>query len=264
MQHSRMYGFRPLEDQAVTRFYTAPNIYRAMQRMHDADSALRDRIEAGGSDQSVHFIELDSNGQIVPCGNQKILASNVTTLRASRRILPVGFQTDYKTRLLPITEGIDALLKKAGPFPKDGEAPPPYEVGLDVAFELIDRLGPTFVDFAPGYEDRWDPTEYKTILKHLSDNSPIPTQRGKVLLMVRTGRNLNRVVRSTSHAEFADAPDTTRTEGALARAAAINLPVLMMIRQNGEEAQEWRGCPFWWPVVMTPSTTRTTLFAHAR
>jgi hypothetical protein len=264
MQHSRMYGFRPLEDQAITRFYTAPNIYRAMQRMHDADSALRDRIEAGGNDQSVHFIELDSNGQIVPCGNQKILASNITTLRAGRRILPVGFQTDYKTRLLVITEGIDTLLKAAGPFPKDGEAPPPYEVSLDVAFDLIDRMGPSFVDFAPGYEDRWDPTEYKTILKHLSDNSPVVTLRGKVLLMVRTGRNLNRVVRSTSHAEFADAPDTTRTEGALARAAAINLPVLMMIRQNGAEAQEWRGCPFWWPVIMTPSTTRTTLFAHAK
>ncbi len=264
MQHSRMYGFRPLEDRAVTRFYTVPYIHRAMQRMHEADSALRDRIEASGSDQSVHFIELDQNGQIVPCGNQKILASNITTLRASRRILPVGFQTDYKTRLLPITEDIEALLRTAGPFPKDGEAPPPYEVPLDLACNIIDRLGPTFVEFAPGYEDRWDPAEYKAILKHLSDNSPDPAQKGKVLLLVRTGRNLNRLIKSTSHAEFADAPDTTRTEGNIARVAAINIPVLMMIRQNGAEAQEWRGCPFWWPIILTPATTRTTLFAHAR
>jgi hypothetical protein len=264
MQHSRMYGFRPIEDRAVTRFYTAPHIHRAMQRMHEADSALRDRIETSGGDQMVHFIELDSNGRIVPCGNQKILASNITTLRASRRILPVGFQTDYKTRLLPITEDLDALLKSAGHFPNDGEAPPPYEVTLDVACEIIDRLGPTFVEFAPGYEDRWDAAEYKAILKHLSDNSRDPAQKGKVLLLVRTGRNLSRIIKSTSHAEYADAPDTTRTEGNMARAAAINIPVLMMIRQNGAEAQEWRGCPFWWPIIMTPSTTRTTLFAHAR
>jgi hypothetical protein len=264
MQHSRMYGFRPPEDRAVTRFYTAPHIHRAMQRMHEADSALRDRIEANGGDQLVHFIELDSNGQIVPCGNQKILASNITTLRAGRRILPVGFQTDFKTRLRPITEGIDALLKTAGHFPKDGEAPLPYEVPLELACEIIDRLGPTFVEFGPGYEDRWDPAEYKAILKHLSDNSRDLVQKGKVLLLVRTGRNLNRIVKSTSHAEFADAPDTTRTEGNIARAAAINIPVLMMIRQNGAEAQEWRGCPFWWPVIMTPATTRTTLFAHGR
>ncbi len=263
MQHSRMYGFRPLEDRAVTRFYTAPHIYRAMQRMHEADSALRDRIENNAGDQFVHFIELDSNGRIVPCGNQKILASNITTLRASRRILPVGFQTDYKTRLLPITEGIDALLKTTGPFPNDGEAPLPYEISLEVACDLIDRMGPTFVEFAPGYEDRWDPAEYKAILKHLSDNSSDPAQRGKVILLVRTGRNLSRTIKSTSHAEFADAPDTTRTEGNIARAAAINIPVLMMIRQNGAEAQDWRGCPFWWPVIMTPASTRTTLFAHA-
>ncbi len=264
MQHSRMYGFRPLEDRAVTRFYTVPYIHRAMQRMHDADSALRDRIEASGSDQLVHFIELDSNGRIVPCGNEKILASNITTLRASRRILPVGFQTDYKTRLLPITEEIDALLKTSGPFPGDGEAPPPYEVPLDLACHIVDRLGPTFVEFAPGYEDRWDPAEYKAILKHLSDNSLDPAQKGKVFLLVRTGRNLNRLISSTSHAEFADAPDTTRTEGTIARAAAINIPVLMMIRQNGAEAQDWRDCPFWWPIIMTPANTRTTLFAHAR
>jgi len=264
MQHSRMYGFRPVEDRAVTRFYTAPHIYRAMQRMHEADAALRERIEANGSDQLVHFIELDNNGRIVPCGNQKILASNITTLRPSRRILPVGFQTDYKTRLLPITEGIDTVLKGAGPFPNDGEAPPPYEVPLEIACDIIDRLGPTFVEFAPGYEDRWHPAEYKAILKHLSDNSPDPDQRGKVLIIVRTGRNLTRVVKSTSHAEFADAPDTTRTEGDIARAAAQSIPALIMIRQNGGEDQYWRGCPFWWPVIMTPATTRTTLFAHSR
>ena len=264
MQHSRMYGFRPIEDRAVTRFYTAPHIHRAMQRMHEADAALRDRIEANGDDQLVHFIELDSNGQIVPCGNQKILASNITTLRASRRILPEGFQTDFKTRLLPITEGLDALLKSAGPFPQDGEAPPPYEVSLELACNIIDRLGPTFVDFAPGYEDRWDADEYKAILKHLTENSPNPALRGKVFVMIRTGRNLNRLVRSTSHAEFADAPDTTRTDIAVARAAATDIPVLTLIRQNGAEAQKWRGCPFWWPVIMTPANTRTTLFAHAR
>jgi hypothetical protein len=176
----------------------------------------------------------------------------------------VGFQTDYKTRLLPITESIDALLKKAGPFPNDGEAPLPFEISLDIAFEIIDLLGPTFSEFAPGFEDRWNVDEYKAILKHLSDNSPDPAQKGKVILLVRTGRNLGRELKTTSHAEFADAPDTTRTEGNLARAAAISVPALMMIRQNGAEAQGWRGCPFWWPVIVTPLIMRTTLFAHAR
>jgi hypothetical protein len=260
LQHSRMYGFRPVEDQAVTRFYTAPHIHRAMQRMHEADAALRERIESSG-DKAVHFIELDDEGRIVPCGNQKILASNITTLRSHRRILPIGFHTDYKTRLLPITQGIDEVLASAGPFPKDGEMPPAYEAPLTLALDLIDRLGPTFVEFAPGYEDRWDAAEYKAILQHLSDNSPDPNQRGKVFLLVRTGRNLNRTVKT---AAFADNPDTSQREGVIARGVAINVPALMMIRQNGAEEQGWRGCPFWWPVILTPANTRTTLFAHAK
>jgi hypothetical protein len=229
--------------------------------MHEADSALRDRIEASNGDQAVHFIELDDSGRIVPCGNQKILASNITTIRSHRRILPVGFQTDYKTRLLPVTAGIDALLKSTGPFPKDGETPPPYEVPLQVALDIIDRLGPSFVDFEPGYEDRWDPAEYKAILQHLSENSENPNQRGQVFLLIRTGRNLTR---TTATAAFADNPDTSQREGVLARAAAVDVPALILIRQNGAEEQGWRGCPFWWPVIMAPANARTTLFAHAR
>src|SRR6185295_8862885 len=37
LQHSRMFGFRPIEDLAVTRFYTSPEIYDAMRRIQDSD-----------------------------------------------------------------------------------------------------------------------------------------------------------------------------------------------------------------------------------
>jgi hypothetical protein len=262
LQHSRMYGFRPPEDCAVTRFYTSPHIRRAMERMHEADSALRDRIALNG-DQKVNFIELDPSGRIVPCSPAKILASNITTVQPHRRILPVGFQTDFKTRLLPITQRIDAKLKTLGPFPLEGENPDPYQVPLTDALEIIDLLGPTFIEFAPGYEDRWDPEEYKAILRQLSESSHDAALRGRVFLLVRTGRKLSRTVQSGSHAEFSDAPDTTRSEGTIAKQFAQDLPVLMLIRQNGDSPQ-WRDCPFWWPVVLPPANMRTTLFARAR
>jgi len=35
---------------------------------------------------------------------------------------------------------------------------------------------------------------------------------------------------------------------------AIDVPVLMLLRQNGNESDGWRGLPFWWPVVVTPKT----------
>jgi hypothetical protein len=265
LQHSRMYGFRPPEDCAVTRFYTAPHIYAAMRRMHEADTALRERILAAGDDQSVTFIELDDQGTIIPCSPAKILASNITTLRPHRRVLPVGFQTDFKIRLEGITKSIDTRVDSIlGRLPAPGENPEPVDVSLEDAIDLLERVDPTFEQFEPGYEDRWSLDEYRAILRHLSESSPNPHTRGRVFLLVRTGRNLSRTVSSGSHAEFSDAPDTTRTEGDVARRVATDLPVLMLIRQEGRAQQGWRDCPFWWPVVVTPENMRTTLFAHAR
>jgi hypothetical protein len=259
LQHSRMYGFRPLEDRAVTRFYTAIHIHRAMKRMHEADSALRERIASRGEDQGVNFIEL-AGGNIIHCSPAKILASNITTLRGHRRILPVGFQTDYTIRLKAVTDAVDAQLRKLKAFSAAGEAPDPKEFPLDEALSLLELVNPTFSEFAPGYEDTWNLDEYKAILRHLTDEA----EKKSVFLLVRTGRNLSREVASGSHAEFSDAPDTTRTEGAVARSVSATLPVLMLIRQNGGVDQGWRGCPFWWPVILTPASTRTTLFAHDR
>ena len=267
LQHSRMYGFRPSLDRAVTRFYTAPHIYSAMRRMHEADTALRDRIEdqSQNPDRSVTFIELDENNLIVPCSPTKILASNITTLRPNRRVVPSGFETDVKTRLRPLTQDIDTQLTALlGKLPAPGENPPATDIALSDAVNLLGRLNPAFVNFEPGYEDTWDMKEYQAILRHLSENTQNQANRGRVLIMLRTGRNVSRRTSAPgAHAEFNE-PDTTRTDVAPARAAAIDLPVLLLIRQEGDAAQGWSDAPFWWPVIVTPLNMRPTLFAHAK
>lgn len=257
LQHSRMYGFRPLEDQAITRFYTAVHIHRAMARMHEADSALRERIASQGVDQTVTFIELDS-GNIIPCSPAKVLASSITTLRGHGRILPVGFQTDYKTRLQAVTAAVDARLQEMGPFPNDGDTPAPFEVKLDDALSLLDLVAPTFSEFEPGYEDTWDLDEYKGILRHL-----VSDPNKKMYVLLRTDRNMSRFI-DAANGIVSHAPDNGKSDLAVAKQFANNAPVLMLLRQNGAEKQSWRGCPFWWPVILTPANTRTTLFAHNR
>jgi hypothetical protein len=259
LQHSRMYGFRPLEDRTVTRFYTAIHIHRAMRRMHEADSALRERIASRGDDQRVNFIEL-AGGNIIHCSPAKILASNITTLRGHRRLLPIGFQTDYAVRLKGVTDAVDDQLRKLKALPNPGELSDPKQVSLDDALKLLELVAPTFAEFEPGYEDTWNLDEYKAILRHLCDEAKAKS----AFLLVRTDRNLSRTLASASHAEFSDAPDTTRTEGAVARSVSATLPVLMLIRQNGAAEQGWRSSPFWWPVLLTPANTRTTLFAQNR
>jgi hypothetical protein len=264
LQHSRMYGFRPPEDRSVTRFYTAPHIYAAMRRMHQADSALRDRIDRqlAGADGTVTFMELDERNIIVPCSPTKILASNITTLRPHSRVVPSGFETDVKTRLRPLTQALDAhIAALVGPLPAAGEHPAAVDISLSEACDLLARISPAFVNFEPGFEDTWDLSEYQAILRHLSESTANPANRGHVLLMLRTGRNVARKPLH-GHAQFNE-PDTTRTDITPARAAAVDLPVLMLIRQEGVAAG-WSGAPFWWPVIYTPENMRPTLFAHAK
>jgi hypothetical protein len=211
----------------------------------------------------VIFIDLDPEGKIIPCGRDKILASTFTTLKPNRRLLPVGFQTDYKVRLDGITKEIDRRLSAIRPLPAAGEIPGPFAVGLEKVLPMLDLIDRGFEKpFEPGYEDRWDLEEFKGILTHLSENARNPADRGRLFLIVRTGRNLNRLLSAESHGLFADSPEGSAKEIDLARRAAVDLPVLSLIRQEGREEQKWRGCPFWWPVIMTPANTQTTLFAH--
>jgi hypothetical protein len=265
LQHSRMYGFRPPEDRAVTRFYTAPHIHAAMRRMHDADTALRDRIDRqlAGADGTVTFIELDERNIIVPCSPTKILASNITTLRPHGLVYPIGFETDVKTRLRPLTKSIDdRLIQLVGKLPDAAENPAAAEISLTDALDLVTLLDKAFVNFAPGYEDTWAIAEFQAILRHLSEQTANIANRGRVLVMLRTGRNVSRRAAADSHAEFI-APQTTRTDTGPAKNAAVDLPVILLLRQEGTAAG-WSDAPFWWPLIVTPENMRPTLFAHSK
>jgi hypothetical protein len=63
LQHSRMFGFRPLQDLTVTRFYTEPQIHTAMRRMHESDVALREAF-VRQPEQPVVFISVTMPGKL--------------------------------------------------------------------------------------------------------------------------------------------------------------------------------------------------------
>ena len=68
------------------------------------------------------------------------------------------------------------------------------------------------------------------------------------------------VARYREEGRFSNAPDTKQQKD-LARTNATDIPVLMLLRQNGDEAKVWRGLPFWWPVILTPRSGVTAVFA---
>jgi hypothetical protein len=258
LQHSRMYGYRR-DDLAVTRFYTSPPIRSAMQQMEEFDASLRAAIEAGG-DKAVQFIRQAQNGSIIPCSPNKILVSTTQTLRPNKRLLPIGFQTGYRTGANGMGKAIERLDAKVSDL-IEFDAERPVLVPVSIALELLQLIEPTlhFDDEEDAAPFEWDAA--RAALAHLSAQHPDPSQRGKVWLWVARDRNSSRMAGEGSHAKFVETPDSAKTEGRLAAQYAVDQPILFLLRQNGKAELGWRDAPFYWPVIRAQFNTPTAIFA---
>lgn len=255
LQHSRMYGYRR-NDLAVTRFYTSSAIRYAMSQMEEFDVSLRSAIVAGG-DKAVQFIRKAADGKIVPCNPGKILIATTQTLKPHKRILPIGFESGYRTGANGIGKRIDALDAKILTL-CEFNASAPKLVALGTALEILTEIEPTlqFSDDAPPFN--WDSA--RAALIHLSHQHPEESLRGKVLLWAAKDRNSARMASASSHATYIETPDSERTEGQLAKTHATHHPILFLLRQNGSAKQGWRDTPFYWPVIRAQANTPVAIY----
>ncbi|WP_202802801.1 Z1 domain-containing protein [Bradyrhizobium sp. YR681] len=256
LQHSRMYGYRRA-DLAVTRFYTSRAIRFAMEQMEEFDASLRDTVEAGG-DRAIQFIRKAADGSIVPCSPNKILVATTQTLRPKKRILPIGFQSGYRTGSHGIGAAIEALDASIEALCGFGNERPTL-VPLKTAVYLLNQIKPT-LEFADDETPDFDWRAAEAVLTHLSHQAVNPEDRGKVWLWAARDRNSSRFASSSSHATFIETPDSERTEGQLAKQFAIQQPILFLLRQNGAESKGWRGAPFYWPVIRAQTHTPPAIY----
>lgn len=249
LQHSRMYGARSMTDLAVTRFYAPQHIFQIMRKIHEFDAALREAFEAGAHERGVYFIQKDAANRLVPCSPNKLVFSNVVSVRPGRRMLPSGFQTVSKTEgrknLATLDARIDLLTEGSEDL---------VSIPIQRAIELL-QLAYRNIKFDDSGDD--DQKAHIAALEHLSQTSKDPELRGQVLLLAVKDRN---VARYREEGRFSNAPDT-KQQADLAKSAAEDIPVLMLLRQNGDEAKQWRGLPFWWPVIVPPRSAVTSIFA---
>ncbi|KHE67242.1 Z1 domain-containing protein [Halobacillus sp. BBL2006] len=255
LQHSRMYGARPMEDLAVTRFYTTKKIYSIMERIHEFDSELRRAFERGGHERGVVFVQRDVNSTILPCNPNKILLSSLMMLKPHKRMLPVGFQTGYKTHIQKAVRDIDRLVKRVmkNALYQEGGA---YLITVEKAKEIIELIHPT-LEMDEGREFNLE--EYHSVLDYLSSESE---QRAYVWLITRTGRQIRRFKEDGTFENSPDTPGKGKGELSLARKQAKNHPALIMLRQEGKKEHGWRGAEFWWPIIVAHSETTPTVFAN--
>lgn len=250
LQHSRMYGARSTADLAVTRFYAPLHVYQLMRRIHEFDGALRNAFESGAHDRGVYFIRKDATRRLIACSPNKLLFSDVVSIRPGRRLVLSGFQTVSKSagarNLKLLDRKIDALVGSAGK---------PILISIDEAIKLLE-LSYGNLEFPDESKDD-DRQAHIVALEHLSRTSANLRLKGKVCLVAAKGRN---IARYREAGRPSNAPDTKQQRD-LAQANADDIPVLALLRQDGDEAQQWRGLAFWWPVIFIPQSAPTVIFA---
>ncbi len=248
LQHSRMYGARPADDLAVTRFYTSERLHEVMQRIHEFDHALRVALEIDG-DQGVAFI-MEERGRIRPCAPNKVLLSQLTSLTPRKRLLPVGFQTKAPSNIRSKVARLDERINELS---CDGNRPRLIE--LESAIEIISEALAT-LDLA--HEDCiFDERAFLAAIRYLSNQCPEPSMRGQVLIFSRTQRNARRQFDS---GRFNNVPFSGQ-DGEFANEHATNVPCIMLLRQSGCANEGWRDAAFWWPILQAPANMRPVVFS---
>ncbi len=251
LQHSRMYGARSMNQLAVTRFYAPQNVYQIMRNIHGFDAALRDAFESGAHERGVYFIQKDPANRVVSCSPNKLMFSQIVSIRPGRRLLPVGFQTISKTNGAKTLQSLDCLIEQLG-----DSATAPLYIPVESALDLLTSAY-SLLEFEIDGEDERE--AHIAALEHLSRTSLDAEHQGKTLLLTARDRNVRRY---REEGRFSNAPDT-KQQTDMARLHATQIPVLMLLRQNGKEADGWRDLPFWWPVIVTPDKAITSVFASA-
>ena len=254
LQHSRMFGYRPIEDLAVTRFYTTMRIYDVMKKMHEFDTALREAFEKGSQNNGVVFIHKDSSNRIIPCSPNKLLLSQTTTLKPFKRLLPIGFQTGYKTHIEKIVEEIDIIIES-----KSNGDEEPFLLDLETAIKIIQLIKSTHDDKAG---EVWDEISFISSMEYLSLNTD-SNDKGNVWCIVRKNRNISRIRQDGKYEDAPDTPKGEKGELRIARQVAKDIPALILLRQIGEAGEnKWRGTAFWWPVLVAPENTKTIIYSN--
>jgi hypothetical protein len=257
LQHSRMFGYRR-DELPVTRFYTSAAIRAAMFEMEYFDSALRSAIEAGGG-RTVEFIQSDGSGTIISCSPNKILVSDIRTLRSQRRFLPIGFQSGYKSNIASTIKEIDEAVESSCGF----DAEKPILVPVSVAHDIIDRIRTT-LEFDKD-DDDIEPFDWN-VLRSILDYAATAncnSEPGKIYLWAARDRDSARLAAPGSHAKYIETPDSTKTEGRIALAHAREYPILFLLKQNGSKEKGWRDTPFYWPVLRLQENLPTTIYASS-
>lgn len=247
LQHSRMFGYRTKEQLAITRFYTTKRIYECMKKITEIDMALREDIEAGRADEGVYFIERDAEDRVIPCSPSKVALSNIICIKPHKRILPVGFTPKCKTTTTKVVSTIAKLLQEYIE-PKEKM---PVKIPMERIREVIELVY-SIIDTDDKENARFiSKDQFMGILDYMHHD--------EIYVMTRYNRQLSKYLKDSKG--YQDAPDNGQDESKIAKEYAVDVPVLIMLQQDGQ-ADGWNGAPFWWPVLIPAKDAGKSIYAQ--
>ncbi len=258
LQHSRMYGTRTQKDLAVTRFYTSNRIYDAMKRVQNFDAALRNTFLEKGEAALVQFIQKTRDGQVRPCAPAKTKISSLETISPYARLNPYGFQTKAPTTINKKIVEIDKILNEFGVPDKEI-----FDVPVKTLKSIIDIIASTF-EYSESHENadlEWNPDGFIDAVDYClrREGKKVYDQ---VKVYWRTGRDVGRTRKSADRGKFIESPTDGQRDIPMCQAAAINHPVIMLLKQQGRVDKNWRGAEFYWPVMIAPKNIQTCVYSE--
>ena len=242
LQHSRMYGNRDRRDLAVTRFYTSRAVYNRLYIINEFENALREAFESGAHNQGVVFIQTDRTNGVKPCAPNKILMSNVVAVKPNGLYLPTGFYTKAGQEMVKRQMVLDNLIL---PLKKRGDEF--IEIEKNDALKILSEIEKSLELSNEDFE--WDAMH--GLLEYYA------SERGKVLLLIETGRKINRE-KSGDKSGLSILGADTRKKVTI---QSHSEPVLVLLQQEGSIELNWSGHKFWWPILAAPATVEPCIFA---
>jgi hypothetical protein len=263
LQHHRMYGNRSKEDMAVTRLHTTQRLYDIMEWIENIDHQLRETfikaMKNPGAPMPMVAIQFDRQLGIKPCGTNKLLISDLESFDSFKRFTPSGFQTASPTKIKPIIDGIDNLLKNENGY----NIGTPFLIKKDHVYQIIKNIRSTFIYDRPIDNNAGLEWDEDVMIAAIEKYAP---QDGMIWCYVKTNLNMSRVRQNDN---FVDAPEDGNTDTPIAQRYTLaqpSRPFLMLFRENGLENivngvnKGWRNAPFYWPSLRLPQNIDSCVY----
>ena len=263
LQHHRMYGNRSKEDMAVTRLHTTQNLYDIMEWIDNMDHQLREvfvkAMQNPNAPMPMIAIKYDRTKGIIPCGSNKLLISDLETFDSFKRFTPSGFQTASPTKLKPIIEGIDNLLKSENGY----NLGTPFLIRKDHAYQILKNIRSTYIYDRPIDNNAGMEWDENVMIAAIEKYAP---QDGMIWCYVTKDREMGRIKKNGN---FSDAPEDGNKDTPLAKqhtTGNLSRPFLMLFREKDNERIEngvnvgWRNAPFYWPCLRLPQNIESCVY----